>query len=468
MGDESQPPGSDRYELPGGYPARDQVAGLYDELDYQRAVQVYLWSLPAVSVWVAFEALRDTFGASLTMVPVYEHFLDAKTVVATGNGQSIYSIGMLDLGGEPVVLDSPPGVLGFATDLWQYPLADIGMLGPDKGQGGKFLLVPPGFGGQVPDGYFVIKSSTRVVNVGIRGFVRDGRPDSAVADIKKMRVYPLSQAGDPPPMRFTDASGVPVTLLPVGASLRGVDYFGALARMIAHEPGREQDWYMLGLAAALGISRDRPFEPGKRLTAILAQAARAGSAMAATVSFASRSPQRHTWPGTQWEEIIQSSHATLETEDYAEADAKTTLYYQAMGGSPSALLSIVGAGSKYSAAFRDAHGDWLDGSRSYQLTVPPSVPVKDFWSVTVYNARTRSMIDNEQGISGRDSYQNTLHANPDGSVDLYFGPAPPEGHRDNWVQTLPGTGFFVYFRWYGPLQAYFDKTWQLPDLEQIT
>jgi hypothetical protein len=454
--------------LQSGYPRKETIASLYDELDYQRAVQVYLWALPAVSVQVAYENCRDAFGAGPTTVAIFEDFLDAKTIVATGNGQSIYSVSFADLQETgPLVVETPPAVLGFAMDLWQYPIVDIGVFGPDKGQGGRFLLLPPDYTGDVPEGYFVVPCDTNIVNIGLRGFVRDGKTESAVNVIKRSRAYPLAQKDNPPPMHFVNASGVAVTMLPIGDTLTTIAYFQVLARLVEHEAVREKDRAMLGMAASIGIEKGRPFAPDTRMQGILAQAAQVASVIAATQSFASRYPQRHTWPGKRWEEIFQTTEATLENPNYLELDAKTTLYYQAMGGSKQILLSIVGAGSKYSAAFQDRAGEWLEGSHDYRLRVPPDVPVKDFWSVTVYDAETRSMIANAQGRSGRDSYQTDLQINDDGSVDLYFGPTEPASHARNWVQTNPGTGFFVYFRWYGPLEPYFDKSWQLPDIERI-
>jgi hypothetical protein len=458
--------GDDALTLAGGYPKTEAVPQLYDELDYQRAVQVYLWALPAVSVELCWEGSIAAYGASATTIPIFEHFLDARTLVATGNGQSIYAVISLDLREiGPTVVEAPPGVLGFIMDLWQYPLEDIGALGPDKGKGGPFLLIPPGVQLDPPAGYFVVLCDTNLLNICLRGYVQEGRTEPAVEAIKKTRIYSLAQKDAPPPMRFADASGVPATLLPVGDDLTGVAYFARLARIVEREPAREKDKTMLGLAASLGIRKGVAFEPDARMRDILERAARTGAAMAAALSYASRYPKKLTWPGKQWEEIAQTEEATMENPNFIEIDAKVTLTYQAMGASKALLLSVVGAGSKYSAAFRDSAGDWLMGEHAYRLRVPPDVPAKDFWSVTVYDAATRSMIDND-GPSGLDSYAD-LPRGADGAIDLWFGPQPPESGAADWVKTIPGQGFFLYFRWYGPLQAYFDKTWQLPDVERI-
>jgi hypothetical protein len=162
--------------------------------------------------------------------------------------------------------------------------------------------------------------------------------------------------------------------------------------------------------------------------------------------------------------LLQTEHPDFVNPGYVELDGRAALYYQAAGASKSIFLDVVGAGSKYAATFKDRNGDWLDGAKTYSLRVPPNPPVKDFWSVVVYDAETRSMIANEQGISSRNSYQQ-LATNEDGSIDLYFGPEAPEGREEQWVQTNPGVGFFLYFRWYGPLEPYFDKSWRLPDVQ---
>jgi hypothetical protein len=456
------------FALEGGYPEKASIAALYEELDYQRAVQAYIWAVPAVEMQVLTEGLEHDLGLSLTTIGVFENFLDAATVVATGNGETIYAFGNIDISESgPVVVEVPPGVLGFVMSGWQQPLEDIGPLGPDKGEGGRFLLLPPGFDQEPPPDHFVVRSDTYLVNWVVRGFVRDGKTEPAVEAIKSMRIYPLADAADPPSTQFVNVSGRKATLLPVGDNLGGLGYFENLARFVEREPVREQDKQFLGLLASLGIEKGRPFAPDERMRGILARAAAAGHAMTAALSYDSRYPHKLRWPGTsQWEELLQTEHPDFVNPGYVELDGRASLYYQAAGASKRIFLDVVGAGSKYAATFKDGNGDWLDGAKSYSLRVPPNPPVKDFWSVVVYDAETRSMIANDQGISSRNSYQE-LAANGDGSIDLYFGPEAPEGTEEQWVQTNPGVGFFLYFRWYGPLEPYFDKSWRLPDVEHL-
>jgi hypothetical protein len=456
--------------LRGGYVPDGDLAGLYDELDFQRACQVYVWATPAVGMEAISSGLADAGlpASSLGTIGIFEHFLDAKTVVATGNGQSIYAIGNIDLSSTgPVVVRAPAGIIGFFMTGWQQPLEDVGLLGPDKGQGGPYLLVPPGFGGDIPAGFFELRPDTMLVNWCFRGFVQDGRPDAAVESLKGMQVHRLGE--EPAPMAFTDMSGKPVTMIPLRENLDGLGYFEHLARFIDREPVREQDKQFLGMARTLGIAKGRPFAPDERMTAILTRAARTGHAMVAAIAFDDRDGTRQRWPGqSRWEEVVTTTGTMDYVEpDHVDIDGRAALYYQAAGASKSINLTTVGAGSKYAGLFKDSSGSPLNGSSTYRLRIPPEVPVKNFWSVVAYDAETRSMIDVSPPISGRDSYQETLARNDDGSVDIYFGPAAPDGHADNWVPTRPGAGFFLYFRWYGPLESYYDKSWVLPDIVPV-
>lgn len=455
------------YKLEGGYPDKANVQKIYDELDYQRAVQAYIWAIPAVDVEALGEGLKGLGLTSLSSIGIFENFLDANTVVLTGNGQSIYAFNDFDLSGGPVVAEAPPGVLGFIISLWQQPLEDIGPLGPDKGKGGKFLLIPPGYNKPIPSGYFVVKSDTYLVNFVVRGFVKEGKTAPAVEAIKKMRVYKFEDRNNPPAMNFSNLSGKKAVTVPLNETLSGIKFFEIVHRFIQREPVRLQDKQFLGLLASLGIEKGKPFPTDDRTRRILERAAKDGQVMAATISYDARYPKKLRWPGfSNWEELLLTEHPDFVGPNYEELDSRAALYYQALGASKSIFLDIVGAGSKYAGAFKDKDGDWLTGANNYKLTVPANPPVKDFWSVTVYDATTRSMIDNAQHISGRDSYQN-LKKNADGSIDLYFGPTAPAGNESNWVQTNSGTGFFLYFRWYGPLQTYFDKSWKLPDVEKV-
>ncbi|MEJ2372022.1 MAG: DUF1254 domain-containing protein, partial [Gemmatimonadales bacterium] len=397
---------ADRIKMEAGQPAVETIPELYDELDFQRAVQAYVWATPFVSLSALFEGMERDYGASLYRQVVFEQSVTPDLVVFTGNNTTIYAFGQLDLKTHgPIVLEAPTGTLGGIDNHWQYPLSDIGPFGPDKGMGGKFLILPPGYEEKVPDGYFVVKSDT-----------------------------------------FQN-------------------YFELLAKHLTAEPPRVRDYAMLGMLAPLGIEHGKPFKPDKRVRGILERAAKVGNAMSRTIAYNSRNPNRIYAEGSKWEWVFLTKSATFETDSYLDVDASVTFAHQALFTAQGMVQKLEGKGSQYLAAYKDGDGNWLDGGASYQLHVDADVPVVDFWSVMVYDAETRSMIVNNQ-IPGLDSNAK-LKPNPDGSVDLYFGPEPPKGGKSNWVRTLPGKGFFLYFRAYGPKKEFFDLTWQLHDLKKL-
>lgn len=457
------------YKLEGGYPAQDAIPKIYDELDYQRAVQAYIWATPLVGMEALSAGLANDMGLkNITDVGIFENFLDANTIVATGNGQSLYALGNINMSQTgPVVIEVPAKILGFSMSAWQQPLSDFGPLGPDKGKGGKYLFIPPGYTKTTPAGFFAVKSDTYLFNWTVRGFVVNGDPAPAVASIKGMKIYKLEDKDHQPPMNFVNLSGKKATLIPLGNNLSGLGYFELMSKAILREHVRPQDKQFLGMLAALGIEKGKPFNPDARTKSIFERAAKDGAAMVAAISYDSRYPKKLRWEGySNWEELLLTEHPNYVNPNYEELDGRAALYYQAAGASKNIFLSAVGVGSKYAGAFKDKDGHWLMGDNQYKLNVPANPPVKDFWSVVVYDAITRSMIQNGSS-SGVDSYKKDLQKNSDGSIDVYFGPTAPQGKESNWVKTNTGTGFFLYFRWYGPLETYFDKSWKLPDVEKV-
>jgi hypothetical protein len=450
---------ADRIRLEGGQPAVDIIQELYDELDFQRAVQAYIWATPFVAMSAMLEGLARDYGATLTRQPIFEQSVTPELTVFTGNNTTIYSFGHLDLKKHgPIVLEAPAGALGGLDNHWQYPLVDIGPFGPDKGKGGKFLILPPDYREEVPAGYFVVRSDTLQNFYLLRAVPKNGDTQGAVDVLRKARIYPLSAAANPPAMEWFNASGKTAsTTFPTDYR-----YFELLAKDLTAEPPRPQNKDMLGMLAPLGIVHDKPFTPDARMRGILERAAKVGNAMSRTIAYNSRNPNRVYVEGSKWEFVFLTESATFETDSYRDVDASVTYAHQAFFTAEGMVKKIVGAGSQYLAAYKDGDGNWLDGGQSYSLHVPPNVPVEDFWSVMVYDAEKRSMIVNNQR-PGLDSNAD-LKTNKDGSVDIYFGPKAPEGMENNWVKTIPGNGFFLYFRAYGPKKEFFDRSWQLDDL----
>jgi hypothetical protein len=418
--------------------------------------------MPLVAVSGSIEGMQRDHGTTMQNIPIYEGGATPKQIILTANSQSIYSFGYLDLSKGPVVFDVPPGGLGGFDNAWEQPLIDIGPLGPDKGKGGKYLLLPPGYEGDIPEGYFAAHSDTYWVLWLIRGSKVDGKVAPAVAQLKQMKVYPLARKDNPPAMSFFNASVIPADIV-FKTDFR---FWETLHRALEREPIREQDKAMLGMLAPLGIEKSKPFEPDDRARAILERAAKTGLEMARTITFRSRSSNATIYEGTQWERVFVADDVSFHTPTYLDIDSRVTFAYPAEFTSPAMTLKIVGGGSQYAAVARDADRQWLDGARNYRLHLDPDIPVKNFWSTMVYDAVTRSQIDTDQGMAGLDSYSD-LKKNPDGSLDLYFGPRAPGGKETNWIKTRKDRGFFLYFRWYGPTQPYFDKTWKLNDVEKI-
>jgi hypothetical protein len=358
-------------------------------------------------------------------------------------------------------METPPGVLGGIDNHWMYPLTDIGPFGPDKAKGGKYLILPPGYEGDIPEGYFVVKSDTFENFYLLRAIPKKGDNSGAVDTIRKAKLYPLSQVANPPKMEWFNASGKPASV----TFPTDYRYFEILANTLTAEPARLQDKTMLGMLAPLGIVHGKPFEPDARVKKILERAAKVGNAMSRTIAYNSRNPNRIYTEGSQWEFVFLTKSATFDTDTYRDVDASVTFSHQAFFTAEGMVKKLVGKGSQYLGGYKDSEGNWLDGSQSYSLHIDPNVPMEDFWSVMVYDSETRSMIVNNQ-LPGLDSNLK-LKTNEDGSVDLYFGPKAPKGMESNWVKTIPGKGFFLYFRLYGPKKAFFDRSWKLNNLQKI-
>ena len=442
---------------------QQSIRQFYDELDYQRAVQCYLWSIPAMYMYSLRKSLADTFGASPTVLPVWEDLMDAQTVMLTPNSQVVYVFNYLDLKKDgPTVLEAPPKLAAMLDSMWDQPITDIGATGPDKGQGGKFLILPPDYEGDVPDGYFVAKSPTYGVMNVMRGYMEDGSTANAVKRLKQTRIYPLSRKDNPPEMTFINVSSKPVnTLFPTDERL-----FYNLTDFVNQEPVAEKDKVMYGMLATIGIEKGKPFAPDERMQKILKRAAKTAHGIVQSLFLAPRDPKAWYYPGKTWTLPFQTPNAYFEVEDHILLDERTQFFYSAFGTSAGMVKAFVGKGSKYINSYTDNNREFLHGEETYRLVMPPNVPAKDFWSLTVYDVETRAMLKNGTRFPNIDSYQN-LKTNADGSIELYFGPEAPTGYESNWVKTLPGKDWFVMMRFYGPEQPYFDKSWQMNDFEKM-
>lgn len=445
----------------GELPTRDAIATVFDELDYQLACQVYLWALPIVSYAQWKTQHYDVFGATSSDLVRYISYRDRLGLI-TANATTPYILNFFDLAETgPLVIELPAGhTAGGVSDFWQREIGAMGEMGPDRGQGGKYLVVTPG---QVaPEGlgddYRVLASSGVNIMFGFRTL--DPDPTRADELVHGVRIYPYAKREDPTPTRIVSPDGRPWS----GDQPKGLEYWRRLHEVYQSEVVDERDRFYLAMLKQLGIEKGKPFAPDDRLTKILEQGAAAGEVMAQANTFAKRFDQGAYWPDRAWEQAIVLDNPAQRGDGYDELLERASWFYEAVSFSEAMKSTTPGVGQAYLGSYTDANGDWLDGGRDYVLHVPAGVPAKLFWSATVYDVATRCLIDNDQQRGDRGSRDAELVTNDDGSVDLSFGPNPPEAGESNWVQTITGRHWFSYFRLYGPLEPYFDRSWKLGDI----
>lgn len=446
-----------------GAPDEKTVQLVYDNLDFSRGVQAFLTGISATSVRAACNGFESVGIKTNEGVGITEQLMDAKSLFLTPNTTTVYGFTCFDLSKGPMVMDVPSGVLGPVDDANFRWVVDIGVTGPDAGKGGKYLFVPPGSKDPIPtDGYFVQKPRTNTLLLFFRVFVQNGDLAGAVAHAKEAtKVYPLAAAANPPPTIFVNTSGRQFNTI----SANDMSFYKELDQVVQAEPADWVDPETVGLYASIGIRKGQTFAPDARMTKILTEAAAVGNATARTFLFASRDPAANLYPDRQWfTPFIGGSYLF---QDGAERllDAATTFFYGYTGITPAMTLKMPGAGSAYAMTVRDANGDFLDGGMTYKITLPGPVPAKDFWSFVVYDNQTRSLLETDQKLAGTDSSDKAMKVGPDGSATVWFGPKAPKGQEANWVQTMPGKGYSVLFRVYGPLEPWFDKSWKVGDFE---
>ena len=451
------------FEFQNGYPSAEATDKLYELRTFNRAVESYLHFVTIMSMFYMQKGLNDFGLDAPNKFLIFETLLDAQSLYLTANTESVYGMQFLDLKRDgPTIVEAPPGLLGGFSDMWQESLIGLGPTGADKGKGGKFLLLPPDYEGEAPAGYFTAKSPTYGVWFGVRAFLVNGKSDQAVALMKTVRIYPLAGAGNPPAMTFLDGSGKAIdTIFP-----DTYEYFESLAALIEKEPVgviQPSDRFLL---ASIGIEKGKSFTPDTRTKQLLTEAARTGAAMARANTFASRVPMARVFPDRRWEWAFVGGSATWDAQGYVNVDNRAAWNYAATGNSPAMVQRTVGAGSQYLMATRDASGAFLDGSRNYRLHLPPNVPVKLFWSVVVYDALSRSELQNGEEFPSVSQYTGPV-TNADGSVDIYFGPQAPKGKEKYWIKTVLGRGWFLYLRFYSPTDAFFNQTWKPNDIVEM-
>jgi hypothetical protein len=448
-----------------GTPDSATVQLAYDQLDFNRGIDAFLKGMSATSVYALCRGFEQA-GIKLNQdIGISEDLLDARSLFLTANTTTVYTLFCIDLKDGPMVVRVPPRVLGPVDDADFRWVTDVGLTGPDKGAGGDYLFVPPGYKGALPKkGYYVAKPRTNRLLIFYRAFVEKGNIAAAVAGVKaKAAVFPWSRAAKPPATRCVNISGVKLNTI----SANDFSFYKELNAVVQNEPADWVDPDTVGLYASIGIRKGQPFAPDARMQKILTDAVAVANAIARSNLFASRDPQTRLYPDRQWlTPFVGGSYLFLNGAERL-LDARIMFFYYATGITPAMTESRPGTGSAYAITVRDATGSYLDGNRTYKLTLRGPIPAKNFWSFTVYDNETRSLLPTDQKQAGLDSTLSGIRMNQDGGVTIWFGPKAPVGHERNWVQTWPGKGYNVALRLYGPLEPWFNKTWRPGDLEEV-
>jgi hypothetical protein len=469
-------------------PTKESAGTLSDELLFQSATQTYLWAMPLVNTLGMKVGSEKTFGAGYNVLPIWKKRLDAKTLVTTPNSDVIYAMSYVDLGKDgPLVFEAPPKLQGILLDFWQRPIpgptvdktqffGDVGFAGPDGGKGGKFLLLPPGFKEEVPEGYFVYRSATNNVFIFLRSFYEDPKNLKPAVDlVEQAKVYPLKGNGGAKPMKFPDASGVAVNMLPISDGTA----FDQLKLLVDSEGANLADPDGLGMLAALGIVKGRPFKPDARTREILDSAAKTGYKMSRVIGFEETVSGRsfRVYPDRRWLNPIADGtpenpggpfDLAWRRKDggYLDLDTRIWFFTNYYSISPGMISQTPGKGAKYMIGFTDSDGVPLSGGSNYRLTLPKDIPAANFWSVTLYEAENASGLANGQPFPSLGSRDKPAQ-NEDGSTDVYFGPKAPAGKEGNWLATPTDRGYFAILRLYSPTEAAIKKTWKPGDITKL-
>jgi hypothetical protein len=447
-----------------GFPVSSREQSLHDEQDLQRAIEAYRFFYPTISAESIFRGNRELGiddGAGIAILNARP-----RHIVLTANSDTPYGCGVVDLRASgPLVVDMPSGpYVALINDHHQRWVADLGLPGPDAGQGGKYLVLPPDFLGEVPVGYHVRHSQTYMILIALRALPLEHDQQLAFESLRQVKVYPLARPDDVLPFIDITDRGLDTTPMRCETNL---EYWRQLHGVLRSEPVIDEFRPMHGVLAALGIAIDKEFAPDRRMQQILERAAQAGLEQMRAEAFASQRGNTRVWEDRRWEWVGLGSDPNFETKDYLDVQARDRWFYQAILTSPAMFRRTAGSGSVYFLAARDQEGTYLDGSNTYKLRVPQPVPATLFWSVTLYDARTRSQVMTPQNKASLGSLDTHFMPESDGTVEIYFGPRAPHGREKQWIQTTPGCGFFMYFRIYGPAAEALNGEWRLEDVSVV-
>lgn len=454
----------------GNWLAKKEAEALVDELFYQRAIHAYYLMQPVMNTIGMRDGSEKSFGAGYNVLPIWKDRMDSRTWVPTPNADVIYSMNYLDLNEDgPLVVAAPPNVIGMFTDFFQRTITDVGLIGPDRARGGLYLLLPPNYDGPVPQGYFTFKSSTYNVLLFFRTIMSKGadKPDPApaVAAAEHTRIYPLWAAEkDVKAMKFPNASGKRVNMMyPTDNT-----YWTKLKEFVDYEPISAIDGEARGVLASIGIVKGQPFKPTGKQNAALKKAVETAPKMILASRQLGRSDGRNLYyADRQYENAWSGATSDNFQETYVDLDQRAAYYQYAFSSAPAMVMRTLGAGSKYPFATRDAKGEFLNGSNTYKMHLPPNPPAGLFWAVTAYNITDGTMPETEQLLPSTNGYYD-IPKNNDGSIDIWFGPQKPKGIADAaFIQTVPGRHFLAALRLYGTGVEFFDQSWKPDDVIKV-
>ncbi|MET4177523.1 hypothetical protein ABIB99_008647 [Bradyrhizobium sp. LA6.1] len=490
-------------EFKDGVPSKSTAEKLFDNLDTTYAFRAFMDNMRGVSIHALRQGMQS-IGMKDNEVLVFSELMDAKSLFLTANADTIYVMGYLDLSKGPMVLETPPKFLGAVQDHWFRWVTDLGLPGPDRGEGGKYLIVPPGYDGPLPEGgFYVARARTNTIVWFGRSFLENHNDPKPVVDtIKKFtKVYPYEPGGvgtpiaeflagkaklgrvtAPPTTVFHEGSGKVMNTIPPN----DWTYFEMLNEVVQQEPATSLDAELMGPLAAIGIIKNKPFAPDARMKKIMAEALAVANATSRSLFMSPRDPSWFYYPDSSWFNYLFVTGYEFETPipmitpegvkpfpatGYRTMDARTNFFYGVTGITPAMAMRLPGIGSQYLFAMLDANKQHFDGAKSYKVTLPKGIPEANFWSFTVYDNMTRSMLDTPQRFprAGSQGYPSpAAEPSADGSTTIYFGPTQPAGvARGNWIQTMPGKDWFLILRLYSPLEPFFTKAWRPSEIELV-
>ena len=493
-----------KLEFHDGVPTEETARKIYDTLDFTRALNVYNNSFRGASALALVKGFQE-IGAKPGDVVIFSELMDSASLFLTANADTVYYMAGLDLSQGPVVIEQPSGGIGTINDMWFSWIIDIGAPGPDRGLGGKYLIVGPDYRGPLPEGgYFIAHAKTNVALYASRANLVGNDPKPAVENIKRtMKIYPYQPgafgssiaqaldgsvriAGEPkiPETKFIEASGRSFNTIPPS----DYRFFELIDENVQNEPATSYDVELAGQLAAIGILHGKPFAPDERMRKILSEAAAVGQATGRALNwrFAAQHPEWAYYEGSHWGSMLWEGGAFFETPPplfekgvfkplpptgARTLDSRTAFYYAYTLDSPGMIMRIPGVGSQYLMGFLDADGKPFDGAKTYKVTLPKGIPAAAFWSFTLYDNQTRSMLQTPQKYprAGSQSYPSpAAEAASDGTTTVYFAPSQPKDvARGNWIQTDPAKGWFTILRLYSPLPSFFDRSWRPSEIELV-